>query len=255
MDDAGEARRNWLSDLRKLACFASVEGDPTLVALRIDEGRRSPRVLQAPTPPQSRSLSAREAPLAPSSSPSLPLHDLEALALEVSACTRCALHRERSRTVFARGNPASSLVFVGEGPGYHEDQQGLPFVGAAGQLLDRMVAAMGMGRDEVYICNVVKCRPPGNRTPSDEEAEACYPFLRKQLQSVAPRAIVALGKVAALRLRGGGALDKGWRGRWFQWEGVDVMPTYHPAFLLRNPEFKRSVWNDLQQVMQRLTGA
>jgi uracil-DNA glycosylase family 4 len=165
-------------------------------------------------------------------------------------CTRCPLHSSRTNVVFARGNPAAELVFVGEGPGYHEDKQGLPFVGKAGQLLDRMISAMGYNREEVYICNVVKCRPPDNRTPLPQESAACYDWLRPQLLLVAPKLIVALGRCAAETLDCGGA--GGWRGQWGQWESIPVMPTYHPAFLLRNPEQKRTVWDDLKKVMEKL---
>lgn len=179
---------------------------------------------------------------------------LAQLEEEVRGCMRCELATGRSKTVFARGNPDSPLVFVGEGPGQEEDQQGLPFVGAAGQLLDKMVSAMGFGRDDVYICNVVKCRPPGNRTPLPGEAQACSSYLHGQLEAVRPRVMVALGRCAAENMGlvpGGG----GWRGQWGTFRGVDVMPTYHPAFLLRSPEFKRPVWEDLQKVMARLRGS
>jgi DNA polymerase len=140
---------------------------------------------------------------------------------------------------------------VGEGPGRDEDLQGYPFVGAAGQLLDKMIAAMGYARDDVYICNVVKCRPPENRTPRPEEMLACKRFLVPQLQAVAPKVIVALGRCAAQAL-GVAEATGSWRGRWGQFEGVAVLPTYHPAFLLRSPEQKRVVWEDLQLVMARL---
>jgi DNA polymerase len=178
----------------------------------------------------------------------------ERLALleeQVRTCTRCELHTGRTQTVFARGNPDSSLVFIGEGPGQEEDRTGQPFVGPAGQLLDKMIAAMGLHRDDVYICNVVKCRPPKNRTPLPHEAGACAPFLEAQVDTVAPRVIVALGRCAAENL---GLVPEGgsWRGRWGRYRGIDVMPTYHPAFLLRSPEFKRPVWEDLQKVMGRL---
>ncbi|MFT3922606.1 MAG: uracil-DNA glycosylase [Myxococcales bacterium] len=176
---------------------------------------------------------------------------LAAISEEVRGCTRCDLAKGRTQTVFARGNPESPLVFVGEGPGQEEDLQGLPFVGAAGKLLDKMVAAMGYGREDVYICNVVKCRPPGNRTPLPSEAGACSPFLEEQLDLVAPRVIVALGRCAAENM-GLVPAGGGWRGRWGMFRGVPVMPTYHPAFLLRSPEFKRPVWEDLQKVMARL---
>jgi uracil-DNA glycosylase family 4 len=168
----------------------------------------------------------------------------------VRACSRCELAKERTQTVFARGSPDAPVMFVGEGPGQEEDRTGQPFVGAAGQLLDRMVVAMGFARDDVYICNVVKCRPPGNRTPLPSEAGACASYLLGQLEAVRPRVIVALGRCATenLGLSEGG----GWRGRWGKFRGIDVMPTYHPAFLLRSPEFKRPVWEDLQKVMNRL---
>ena len=178
---------------------------------------------------------------------------LATIAEEVRGCTRCELAKGRTQTVFARGNPDSPLVFVGEGPGQEEDLKGLPFVGAAGQLLDKMIAAMGYGREDVYICNVVKCRPPGNRTPLPTEASACSPYLLGQLELVGPRVIVALGRCAAENM-GLVPTGGGWRGHWGTFRGVDVMPTYHPAFLLRSPEFKRPVWEDLQKVMGRLRG-
>ena len=179
---------------------------------------------------------------------------LALLAEQVRACTRCELVKGRRQTVFARGSPDAALVFIGEGPGQEEDRSGIPFVGPAGKLLDRMIAAMGYGRDDVYVCNVVKCRPPGNRTPLPSEAGACAPFLLGQLDVVRPTVIVALGRCAAenLGLVGGGGP---WRGRWGTFRGIPVMPTYHPAFLLRSPEFKRPVWEDLQKVMSRLKEA
>ncbi len=177
---------------------------------------------------------------------------LRVLAEQAASCTRCRLHKGRTKSVFARGNPAAEIAFVGEGPGYHEDQQGAPFVGQAGQLLDKMVGAMGYARDEVYICNVVKCRPPENRTPTPDEAGACKPFLTAQLDVVKPKVIVALGRCAAEHLGCLEAGARGWRGRWSEYEGIAVMPTYHPAFLLRTPKMKRPVWEDLQKVMARL---
>jgi uracil-DNA glycosylase len=176
---------------------------------------------------------------------------LRVLAEQAAECTRCELHRGRTKSVFARGTPDTDLVFVGEGPGHHEDQQGLPFVGRAGQLLDRMIAAMGYERDGVYICNVVKCRPPDNRTPLPTEAAACAPFLVAQLELVQPKAIVALGRCAAENLSCVPPAGK-WRGIWGEWRGIPVMPTYHPAFLLRSPQFKKPVWEDLQEVLKLL---
>ncbi|MCB9667247.1 MAG: uracil-DNA glycosylase [Myxococcales bacterium] len=179
---------------------------------------------------------------------------LRLLADEISNCQRCALSASRTRTVFARGNPNAALVFVGEGPGYHEDQQGVPFVGAAGQLLDRMIQAMRYRPEDVYICNVVKCRPPENRTPLSDEVAACSGFLEAQLGMVQPRVIVALGKCAAQALCPDTSETRRWRGAWSEWRGIDVMSTYHPAFLLRSPDQKKTVWADLQQVMRKLGG-
>jgi len=176
---------------------------------------------------------------------------LQVLADQAAECTRCDLSRGRTKSVFARGTSDTDLVFVGEGPGFHEDEQGVPFVGRAGQLLDRMVAAMGYDRDGVYICNVVKCRPPDNRTPLPTEAAACAHFLVPQLDLVRPKAIVALGRCAAENLNVVPPAGR-WRGIWGDWRGIPVMPTYHPAFLLRSPQFKKPVWEDLQEVLKLL---
>ncbi len=177
---------------------------------------------------------------------------LEKLASEAAKCTACELHRSRNKSVFSRGALDAELVFVGEGPGQEEDRVGVPFVGQAGQLLDRMIAAMGYKRDEVYICNVVKCHPPQNRTPSSAEAQACERFLSAQLSLVAPKVVVALGKCAAMALNVANETGS-WRGEWKSWREIPVMPTYHPAFLLRSPKFKRTVWEDLQNVMEKLS--
>ncbi len=177
---------------------------------------------------------------------------LAVLADDAAACVRCRLHEGRTRSVFSRGSPHAEVVFVGEGPGYHEDQEGLPFVGPAGQLLDRMIAAMGYAVDEVYVCNVVKCRPPQNRTPLPDEAAACAPYLEEQLRIVSPRAIVALGRSATEGLGLMPPDGRSWRGTLREYRGVPVMPTYHPAFLLRSPQFKKQVWDDLKVVMAQL---
>ena len=178
---------------------------------------------------------------------------LTVLAGDAQACTRCALHVERKQAVFARGNGSSGLCFVGEGPGADEDEQGFPFVGAAGQLLDKMIAAMGIERDDVYVCNIVKCRPPKNRTPEPEEMNACMPFLTEQLGLIEPQVIVALGKTAVQGLFGTAEGITRIRGRWRLYQGrIAVMPTFHPAYLLRNPAAKREVWTDLQLVLKHL---
>jgi len=177
---------------------------------------------------------------------------LSELAAELEDCRRCRLHREREHLVFGEGAPHPRLVFVGEGPGFEEDRQGRPFVGPAGALLTRIIRAMGLARDQVYICNVVKCRPPENRTPQGDEIDACGPFLRRQLLALEPACICALGAVAAQFLTGTRRGISELRGRFFDYHGIPVMPTFHPAYLLRNPERKRAVWEDIQQIMGRL---
>jgi DNA polymerase len=180
-------------------------------------------------------------------------HRLSVLRDEIAACTRCGLHAARTQTVFARGSGASGLCFVGEGPGADEDAQGLPFVGAAGQLLDKMIGAMGFERDEVYVCNIVKCRPPKNRAPEPDEMAACMPYLVEQLELVGPQVIVALGKTAVQGLFGSVESITKIRGRWRLYKGkIAVMPTFHPAYLLRTPAAKREVWADLQAVLKHL---
>jgi uracil-DNA glycosylase family 4 len=178
---------------------------------------------------------------------------LEILAKEAAVCTKCALHQTRHQSVFSRGTGASGLVFVGEGPGEEEDHQGLPFVGAAGQLLDRMILAMHLDRNDVYVCNIVKCRPPQNRKPDPEEMAQCTPFLTEQLASIRPQVIVALGAVAVQGLLGTTEGITRLRGQWKLYRGkVPVMPTFHPAYLLRQPQAKREVWKDLQEVLRQL---
>jgi uracil-DNA glycosylase len=177
---------------------------------------------------------------------------LLAIRSDLGDCTRCKLSRGRHHLVFGVGNPAAELVFVGEGPGEDEDLQGEPFVGRAGQLLTRMIEAMGFARADVYIANVVKCRPPGNRNPEPDEIAACEPFLRAQLAAIAPRVIVALGKFAAQTLLRDPTPISRLRGRWFTYQGVRLLPTFHPAYLLRSPDEKRKAWDDLQLVMREL---
>jgi DNA polymerase len=177
---------------------------------------------------------------------------LEEIRLDLGDCQRCALAKSRHQLVFGGGNSEARLVFVGEAPGREEDRQGIPFVGEAGRLLDRMLFAMGLRREDVYICNVQKCRPPGNRDPQPEEIAACEPFLRRQLASIRPRVIVALGRFAAQTLLRENTPVSRLRGCWREYDGMPLMATYHPAYLLRNPTAKRDVWNDLKQVMIRL---
>jgi DNA polymerase len=177
---------------------------------------------------------------------------LQAIRDELGDCQRCKLKDKRTNIVYGVGNPDAALVFVGEAPGADEDRTGEPFVGAAGQLLTKMIEAMGLGRDDVYICNILKCRPPGNRNPEPDEIAECEPFLKKQLAAIRPRMIVALGKFAAQCLLRSDAPISKLRGAWRAYEGIPLMPTYHPAFLLRTPSAKREVWTDLQEVMREL---
>lgn len=174
---------------------------------------------------------------------------LPAILSEIGDCTRCKLHRGRTKIVFGDGNPKADLVFVGEGPGRDEDIQGLPFVGRAGKLLTQMIEAMGLQRQDVYICNVVKCRPPENRTPERDEVETCSPFLLRQLDAISPKVIVCLGSVAAQTLLETNRGISHFRGEWLDFRGRKLMATYHPAYLLRNPNAKGEVWKDLQKVM------
>ncbi|HEY0840062.1 MAG TPA: uracil-DNA glycosylase [Vulgatibacter sp.] len=220
----------------------------------------------APSPaPFASAPSALHAPSSPAAAPSFgssasPLHasretaprTLQQIRDDLGDCRRCGLCAGRRNIVFGDGSPSAELVFVGEGPGEEEDRQGLPFVGAAGHLLDKMIEAMGYRRDEVYVCNVVKCRPPGNRNPLPEEVAACEPFLRAQLAAIRPKAIVALGKFAAQALLRDETPITRLRGTWREYEGIPLMPTFHPAYLLRAPAEKRKAWDDLQQVMARL---
>lgn len=177
---------------------------------------------------------------------------LEEIRSELTDCRRCPLCAGRKNIVFGVGNPYARLVFVGEAPGREEDEKGEPFVGEAGRLLDRILFAMGMQRSDVYICNVEKCRPPQNRDPLPEEIEACEPYLRRQLAAINPRIIVALGRFAVQTLlRDPSPLNR-LRGRWHNYEGIALMPTYHPAYLLRNPAGKKDLWEDMKQVLRRL---
>lgn len=171
---------------------------------------------------------------------------------DLGECTRCKLHRGRHKIVFGDGSAKAELVFVGEGPGADEDMQGLPFVGRAGKLLTQMIEAMGLQRKDVYICNVVKCRPPENRAPEPDEVATCSPYLVRQIDFIHPKVIVCLGAVAAKTLLQTTRGISQFRGQWMEWRGHKLMATYHPAYLLRNPAAKSEVWADLQKVMAEL---
>jgi uracil-DNA glycosylase family 4 len=182
-----------------------------------------------------------------------PVAALRQIREDIGDCTRCRLAKQgRKQIVFGVGNPRAELMFIGEAPGADEDERGEPFVGRAGQLLTNMIKAMGLSREEVYIANIIKCRPPGNRTPERDECETCSPFLMRQIQTVAPKAIVALGAVAAKTLLAINAPMSELRGRWYDFRGTKLAVTYHPAFLLRDPRQKKETWKDLQMVMKEL---
>jgi len=224
-----------VSELRSYLSWAG-EGGPVMVSL-------------PPTP----------APISPSPSPStsipmgkLPIVSLDDVRARMGECTLCKLHKGRHTIVFGVGNPEARLMFVGEAPGEDEDLKGEPFVGKAGQLLTKMIEAMGLRREDVYICNTVKCRPPNNRNPEPDELAACEPFLKAQLAAVKPEAIVTLGKFAAQALLRDQTPITRLRGQWREYEGIPVMPTFHPAYLLRSPQEKVKVWEDLQRVMGKL---
>jgi DNA polymerase len=177
---------------------------------------------------------------------------LSRIADELTGCTRCRLHSGRSKLVFGEGSAQSGLVFVGEGPGFDEDRQGRPFVGRAGKLLDKMIFAIGLERREVYICNVVKCRPPDNRAPQPDETAACSPFLFRQIEALGPKVICALGMSAAQALIGSPRPISQLRGKVLHWRGIPLICTYHPAYLLRSPSQKAAAWQDLKEVIRLL---
>jgi len=180
----------------------------------------------------------------------VPAETLKDIRANLGECLRCGLSESRTRIVFGQGHPNARLMFVGEGPGQEEDLAGEPFVGAAGQLLTRIIEAIKLTREDVYIANVVKCRPPGNRTPQPEEIASCSPFLRRQIAAIRPLFICTLGGCAAQTLLGTKAPISRLRGRFYDFAGIRVLPTFHPAYLLRNPEKKREVWEDLKRLMK-----
>jgi DNA polymerase len=177
---------------------------------------------------------------------------LEGIRTDLGDCQRCSLVAGRTHIVFGDGNPKARLVFVGEGPGADEDRQGIPFVGAAGQLLNKIIEAMKLSRDQVYICNVIKCRPPGNRNPKPDEIAACRPFMERQLAAISPEVICTLGTFASQTLLDTDQPISGIRGRFHTYKNARVMPTFHPAYLLRNPDQKRAVWEDMKKILALL---
>ncbi|HEX6811826.1 MAG TPA: uracil-DNA glycosylase [Planctomycetota bacterium] len=212
----------------------------------------SPAAAPVPAPTTPGAPTAPTAPKGPATPEQVA--DLQALRAEVMPCTRCKLHQGRQHVVFGEGNPSARVLFVGEAPGAVEDQTGRPFVGPAGQLLDRILAgAMGLQRSDVYIANINKCRPPGNRVPEPDEVAACLPFLRRQIEIVRPEVIVCLGRTAVQNLLGTTEPMRTLRGRALSYAGVPVVVTWHPAYLLRDPSHKRETWEDIKRV-NRLLG-
>ena len=230
----------WWQDVRRYLRQRIDAGEP--VVLVPVSGRVPVAAGDSPT------LEAQLARPAGEAAPKAADDSIERVAAEVSACTRCKLHRTRTHAVPGVGPHDAGLVVVGEGPGAEEDQQGLPFVGRAGQLLTKILAAVQFKREEVFITNIVKCRPPGNRDPEPEEVAACEPYLRRQLQLLQPAVICALGRHAGATLTGRVESMAALRHGEHRYEGIRVFPTYHPAALLRNPQWKRPVWEDIQKV-------
>ena len=243
---------------------AAMGGPPapadTRATTTIREEETLPKTVRKPIPPPTPSPAAAGAQTVPilPPPPKASLFDavdrivddtLLKVRTDLGDCTRCKLHSTRNKIVFGDGHPQAQLVFVGEGPGHDEDIQGLPFVGRAGNLLTQMIEAMGLQRKDVYICNVVKCRPPENRAPERDEVSSCSPFLLRQLDTIAPKVIVCLGSVAAQTLLQTNRGISHFRGQWLEFRGHRLLATYHPAYLLRNPSAKGEVWKDLQKVM------
>ena len=252
--NALEARLRFYRDLG-LTEFYRRPVDPALsVTVSASESSETAQTIfpeESQTIPSRKSFPAQPE-IAPAVAPAERAAVLELIRQEIGDCTRCALHASRNKLVFGDGDAQARILFVGEGPGADEDAQGIPFVGRAGQLLNNMIAAMGLKREDVYIANVVKCRPPGNRTPEPDEANTCSPFLFRQIDVVRPEVLVALGATAATYLLGQRQPLAGLRGRVHSFRGTKLIVTYHPAFLLRDPRQKKEAWADLQIAMREL---
>ena len=254
MKVAGVDMEDFFEQMCRVIAETEAERPGSLPSGEVVTGLFSPAARRpaAPIPPVSpRPSPAAAQPIPPARSAEVSGNSLEEVRAELGDCQRCGLCQGRHNIVFGEGNPHAQLMFIGEGPGYDEDRLGRPFVGRAGQLLDKMIAAMQFRREEVYIANVVKCRPPGNRAPAPDEAMLCLPFLRRQIELVRPEAIVLLGSVALKYLLDTTTGISKMRGRWTSYENIPVMPTFHPAFLLRQESAKRDAWKDLQLVMAR----
>jgi DNA polymerase len=249
--------RAWLAELLE----EGVEGLPEAASLDVPDAPAPRPEPTAPRPEQPQPVAAppseQQTALLPAASAFGDPPTLESVRAALGDCTRCRLHEGRQQIVFGDGNPHADLLFVGEGPGAEEDRRGLPFVGRAGELLTQMIEkGLGIARSDVYICNIVKCRPPKNRTPLADEAATCSPFLDGQIAAIRPRVIVALGKPATSLLLGRDVPITRVRGTWHDYRGIPLMPTYHPAFILRQytPENRRLVWEDLKAALARARG-
>lgn len=239
-------------DFYRRGDYASSGATIAAVTVTEEDSAAAPAALETlPSMPSAPSISLFEEPKK-AIAPQARAAALEAIQNDIGDCTRCALHKGRHTIVFGDGDPNARLMFVGEGPGADEDAQGLPFVGRAGQLLNNMIAAMGLRRDQVYIANIVKCRPPQNRVPEPQEANTCAPFLFRQIEVIQPEVIVALGSTAATYLLGGKSPLAALRGRIHHARGAKLIVTYHPAYLLRDPNQKKAAWADLQLAMTEL---
>lgn len=242
-----------VADIRTHLEYRRALGLRTVETMHGKPASRLPR--HEPAPDAKAPLAAAPAisPQPPAEASAGPQETLEAVRTDIGDCARCKLHKGRTNIVFGEGNPAAVLVFVGEGPGFEEDQQGRPFVGAAGQLLtDIIVKGMKLERESVYICNIVKCRPPGNRNPEPDEVEACIGFVKRQIAAINPRVIVTLGNVPTQNLLMTKQGITKLRGVWQEYQGIPVMPTFHPSYLLRSPGEKKKVWEDIKMVMEKL---
>jgi uracil-DNA glycosylase family 4 len=240
-----------VAELRAYLSWAG-EGGPVMVSLPGPSPSTSTSTSNSASASNSSSPSHSTSPSTLPLMPKLPIVSLDEVRARMGECTLCKLHKGRHTIVFGVGNPKARLMFVGEAPGEDEDLKGEPFVGKAGQLLTKMIEAMGLRREDVYICNTVKCRPPNNRNPEPDELAACEPFLKGQLASVKPEVIITLGKFAAQALLREQTPITRLRGQWREYEGIPLMPTFHPAYLLRSPQEKVKVWEDLQSVMTKL---
>jgi len=245
LDDLARHLENQIDEgVREVEVFPEAVGGLDKIMIR--GGAQSPRPAPAP------SAAGKAVPVPAASPAGSTTPELAAIAKAVSVCTQCPLHKTRTNTVPGQGNVTPEIMFIGEAPGEDEDRQGLAFVGRAGQLLTKMIQAMGFTREEVFIGNILKCRPPENRKPLPDEMETCLPYLKEQIALLKPKVIVTLGATA---LQGLLKIETGitkMRGKWLMYEGVDLMPTLHPAYLLRNPAAKKDVWEDLKQVLQRI---